>query len=182
MIKLIAHKGGKSPAENNFFKVECQYGNRKFFERYNKVENAQAFVKHVLGKDKFRWKDENTIAAKGADALLVISERLEEIMEAKGKGSVDSTTVAKIHKFFHEEWAEYASPKPESDHQATKAVRKAAPSGDVITLDVICKKNKWNPKQVRQALRKSGEKKEGRWAWAKNEVAAVEERIRRILS
>jgi hypothetical protein len=176
----------KVVTDSKFYRVECELGWRTYVERFRDIGNAREFVRAVLGKDKPKWRSETKIVAKAADTLVIESDDLEAIMESKASGSLGEDTKKKVHDFCFGVWKQSENERQQGNQQRSPqrstsddAPPRRAPSGGdgMVTLSDICARRKWDERRMRQFLRKSGEKNEGRWAWAKRDVAAIERKL-----
>jgi hypothetical protein len=170
----------------DFYKIDCELGWRKMHLVYRDVNNARAFVELVLGKNKWKWKAEDTIVALAADTLKIQSTRLEDIMESKGKGVVHATDQERIKQFLTGVWHQDVPTTPDRrvrrpDKEDDDKPRKTkAANGSTVSLAEICKRNGWDDRRARRHLRTSGAQRDGRWSWPPAEVAGIEEQLRAV--
>ncbi len=161
------------------YTITCQLGWRQWTQRFREPQNARVFVEAVLGKDKPRWKSSTCIVAKDADTLKIESDRLEEVMESTGKGKLHELTAADVKRFLTGVWTQKENKEEEAKTGRDKPPpgKRATAGNGGVSLSDMCKKNKWDERKARRALRDLGEKKEGRWHWPDNEAVAVEKKL-----
>jgi hypothetical protein len=166
------------------FKVTCTLDWRLYVERFKYVDTARAFVTLVLGEDKYKWVSPTKIVAKTASTLTIECDELEKIMESTGKKPMPADIDGRVQKFLFGVWdgptVEGATRDERGDPALSPRDKPRVGDGVSESLGEICKRNKWDERRARRALRASGDKKEGRWRWLKDEVPAIEARLREV--
>ena len=158
-------------------KVTCQLGERVFVQDLPSKEEAIEFVHAVVKNEPLRWNNPNEATAKGG-VLIVQARGLEDLVDAKAKGTLDPEINGKVRSFLGGKWTN----EKVVDKKEKKKVVSNSPAG-LVTLADICGRNKWKPRMTRIKLRGSGIKKpaSGSWAWPSNEAKKVETKLKELM-
>ncbi len=158
--------------------VSCELGERRYSESFVSDAEARAFIDLVLGEEKFKWKSPTMITAKDG-VLIVKGEDLEDLMELEPPEDVElpEPIPRTVERFLRGKWlkveAELAA--------ATPAVAKSDDAGGSVTLAELCERHKWDPHEVRVAMRKAKWSRPGAgWRWAKSE--GIERKLSKLMS
>lgn len=172
-------------------RVRCTLGWRMLDLGFDDLKHARLFIDEVLDGEKFKWKGTEKIIAKADDILEISSPELEEIMELDAKGTLPKHEQDQIEAFLrgqwpkdkkNPDWGKEVDAKPSGKKSAdTPAAPKREKSGDMMSLQEICKDNGWEPKRARAALRKLGEAKSGRWEWGGRDVPAIIAKLKKAM-
>lgn len=162
--------------------IFCELGHRRYVEAFTDTGTARAFIDLVLHGEKIKWKSQTTITAKEG-LLIITSEMLEDIMEAKPSGELPDPITNSVKAFLTGKWPKpgvRASVEGEEGHEENKGphrrdaakANKPKPPRELppgmITLAELCEEKSWDPHKARVLMRKASWKKpaEG-WMWKK---------------
>lgn len=159
-------------------KITCELGERKFVQEVT-GEQAIEFVHAVVKNEDLRWNSPSEATAKGG-VLVIRAAGLEDLVDAKPKGTLAPEIAGKVKSFLNGKWEneKTATPKKPAEKKKDTAL-----SG-LVSLADLCTRNKgWKPRAVRIKLRAAKIKKpaSGSWAWPSNEAKKIETKLKELM-
>jgi hypothetical protein len=179
MKKAVVTKRPSAPKRLAKHVVKCELGSRRYVENFVDDASARVFVDAVLGDAKTSWKDDETLTAKDG-ALVVSCPTLSDLMELE-PGEFEGVElpdpiVSQVSAFLRGKWV-----RVEAKLQIAEKKKPTLTANDEVTLADVCARHKWEPSDVRAAMRrKKWEKPAGGWRWPKGE--GIEKKLIKLMS
>lgn len=174
--------------------IKCVLGPRLYIENFTNDKSARAFLELVVGKEKPKWKTD-TMFTTHDDNCEISTAHLEELWEMPSPGITLAEPIpSTVKNFFGGQWK--GMPKVDvgektrekiketSKARTTREKRVAVGSNgeDLVTLDHLCKQNKWEPRRVRAAMRGASWEKPGSgWAWPATDAGKIEKALSKLM-
>ena len=186
MAKNDERPSAPSKLAKHVFK--CTLGDRLYVESFTQDKSAKAFLELMVGKEKPKWKTDKSFTTHDGTCE-IFSEHLEELFEMRSGGVTLAEPIpSQVEAFLRGKWKVKepegkVSKVKTKNAPATKAVKAKDVKGiDGTTLDQFCKLNKWEPRRVRQAMRKAKwVKPAGGWSWALKDAPDIEKKLKVLM-
>lgn len=171
-----------SPSKTPKHHVRCELGHRLYTEVFESTRAARTFIDALLKDEPIKWESNTEITAKGG-VLRVECEELEQIMEfdaSSGEWRMPENMQQQLRAFLRGHWENKS--KDIALSSPPKVVVKPPRAINGVTLGALCEKHKWNPRNVRAALRKAKwDKPSGGWTWPEKEAKTVEKKLEGLM-